>query len=175
MTAAKGEAQAGPSGDAATVSVFVRVSRKDAFEVFTEEIDLWWRTGPQYRIAGKRRGKLYFEPRLGGRMFESFDLSTGPRTIEVGKIMAWEPHERLEIEWRGVNFKADEKTFVEVRFVEQGEGTLVTVRHRGWSILPDDHPARHGLLGSAFSRMIGMWWGGLMTALREHVDTRGAS
>jgi hypothetical protein len=33
-----------------------------------------------------------------------------------------------------------------------------------------DHPARHGLEGVAFTRMIGLWWGALMTALREHVS-----
>ena len=38
--------------------------------------------------------------------------------------------------------------------------------------LPEDHPARHGLVGPAFSRMIGLWWGQLMTSLREHIETR---
>jgi hypothetical protein len=32
-----------------------------------------------------------------------------------------------------------------------------------------DHPVRHGLEGHAFTRMIGLFWGDLMTALREHV------
>ena len=72
-----------------------------------------------------------------------------------------------------MNFKPAEKTFVEVSFQPAGEGTLVTVRHRGWAALPDDHPARHGLVGAAFSRMMGMFWGELMTSLREHVATRG--
>jgi uncharacterized protein YndB with AHSA1/START domain len=94
-----------PSGDGAAATVFVSVPVAEAFHVFTHEIDLWWRTGPQYRIAGRRAGKLVFEERLGGRMFETFDLLTGPRTIEVGKVTAWEPPSRLELEWRGVNFK----------------------------------------------------------------------
>jgi hypothetical protein len=28
---------------------------------------------------------------------------------------------------------------------------------------------RHGLACAAFIRMIGMWWGELMTSLREHI------
>jgi uncharacterized protein YndB with AHSA1/START domain len=167
------EAGPAPAGDAATVSVFVAVAPVSAFEVFTAEIDLWWKTGPRYRIAGRRRGQLHFEPGVGGRLFESFELSTGPRTLEVGRVTAWEPPRRLELEWRGVNFKPGEKTFVEVRFEPSRDGTLVTVRHRGWSALRDDHPARHGLVGPAFSRMIGMWWGELMTSLREHASARG--
>jgi uncharacterized protein YndB with AHSA1/START domain len=158
------------SGDAASASVFVRVPCVEAFDVFTNEIDQWWRTGQKYRIAGRRRGAIFLEPKLGGRMFETFEQSTGSRTIEVGVVTKFEPPARLELEWRGVNFKPHEKTFVEVTFEEMGEGTMVTVRHRGWSALPDDHPARHGLTGAAFSRHIGLWWGGLMTALREHVD-----
>ncbi len=52
-------------------------------------------------------------------------------------------------------------------------GTRVTVRHRGWASLRPGHPARRGLEGAPFSRMIGLWWGDLMTALREHVEKRG--
>jgi hypothetical protein len=79
---------------------------------------------------------------------------------------------RLELEWRGVNFKPHEKTFVEVTFRLSGEGTLVRVEHRGWSALPDDHLVRHGKVGPEFSRMIGLWWGDLMASLREHVLSR---
>jgi hypothetical protein len=46
-------------------------------------------------------------------------------------------------------------------------GTLVTVTHVGWGALRADRPARHGLQGAAFSRMIGLWWREQMTALRE--------
>jgi uncharacterized protein YndB with AHSA1/START domain len=159
-----------PAGDAARVTVYVAVTPPDAFEVFTAEIDAWWRRGPKYRIAGKRRGQLAFEPAVGGRLFETFELPTGSRTIEVGKVLVWEPPDRLEFEWRGVNFRPGQSTRVEVSFQAFGEGTRVTVCHSGWSALPDDHPARHGLTGAAFSRSIGLWWAGLMTALREHVS-----
>ncbi len=38
--------------------------------------------------------------------------------------------------------------------------------------LPDDHPVRHGCVGADFARMIGMWWGDLMTSLREYVSDK---
>lgn len=158
-----------PAGDSATATVFVAVPPAAAFAAFTEQIDLWWRQGPRFRIAGKQRGQLNFEPGVGGRLFETFPLASGPRTFEVGRVTAWDPPAGLELEWRGANFKPDEKTFVSVRFEGARGGTLVTVRHHGWSSLRDGHPARHGLRGADFSRMIGLWWGDLMTALREHV------
>jgi hypothetical protein len=87
----------------------------------------------------------------------------------VGKVLGWDPPRRFELEWRGVTFKPHERTFVDVTFAPSGEGTLVTVRHHGWSALPVDHPTRHGLVGAAFSRHNGMWWGELMSSFREHV------
>jgi hypothetical protein len=48
----------------------------------------------------------------------------------------------------------------------------VTVHHRGWAALRPDHPARHGLEGAAFSRMMGLWWADLLTASREYIDAR---
>lgn len=160
------------AGDRAAVTVYVAVEVEDAFEVFTAEIDLWWRHGKKFRIAGKHPGRIVFEPRLGGRLFETARLPTGEQTWQVGTVVEWEPPRRISLEWRNVNFAPNERTLVEVTFTPMGEGTLVRVEHHGWSALPDDHPARHGLAGADFSRMIGMWWGDLMTSLREHAASK---
>jgi uncharacterized protein YndB with AHSA1/START domain len=162
----------GPEGDVARVSVFVRVAPDVAFSVFTTETDLWWGKGPKYRRAGKRPGQIGFECGPGGRLFETVELSAGPRTFEVGRILSWEPPSRFSFEWRGANFKPHEKTLVEVTFEPSKDGTLVTVRHSGFAALPDDHPVRHGQRGRDFSRMMGLWWGELMTSLRAHALER---
>jgi len=156
-------------GDSASATVFVSIPPSSAFQVFTAEIDLWWKQGRRFRIAGKRRGLLAFEPHAGGRLLETFSLPAGAQTFEVGRITTWEPPSRIEFEWRGVNFKPDEKTFVSVRFEPSRTGTLVTVCHSGWSGLGLAHPARHGKAGPEFSRMLGLWWGELLTSFREHV------
>lgn len=155
-------------GDQARVSALVEVDPDTAFRVFTQEIDLWWRRGPKYRAAGSRRGIICIEPEVGGRLFESFDTDAGTRVIETGRITTWEPPRRLVFEWRGVNFAPPEKTEVEVTFEATRSGTMVTVTHRGWSKIRSDHPVRHGRDVPAFIRMMGMWWGDLLTALREH-------
>jgi len=160
------------AGDAASVSVFVPLSPVEAFEVFTAEIDEWWRRGPAFRSSGRRPSRMTLEPGVGGRLIEHVEGARGPRTIEFGRVTGWEPGERIALEWRNVNFAADEKTVVEVTFRHSSDGTLVTVRHSGWSAIRDDHPARHGHVGAAFSRFLGLWWGDLATALREHVSAR---
>lgn len=158
-----------PAGDQARASLQVAVPPAEAFRVFTEEIDRWWRRGLKYRVAGRRRGFIRMEAGVGGRLFESFESADGERVVETGRVTAWEPPSRLVFEWRAVAFAPPEKTEVEVEFTANTCGTLVTVTHRGWSRIRPDHPARHGLETVAFIRMMGLWWGELLTSLREYL------
>lgn len=156
----------GVAGDEARATVSVALAPAEAFRVFTEEIDSWWRRGRRFRNAPDDRGIVRIEPGVGGRLFESFDGEGGERVVEVGRTLVWEPPQRLLLEWRNINFGADERTEVEVLFRASGSGTMVTVVHRGWSGIRADHPARHGLERPAFIRMMGLWWGDQLTALR---------
>jgi uncharacterized protein YndB with AHSA1/START domain len=155
------------SGDSARVSVTVAVAPALAFEIFTEEIDRWWRRGIKFRQSGARHGLLRIEPAVGGRLFESIDSDTGVQVFEVGRVRVWEPPRRLAFTWRSANYAANEQTEVEIEFIAAATGTLVTVTHRGFAALRADHPVRHGLQGADVSRMIGLWWGEQMSSLRE--------
>ena len=156
-----------PASDVVTVSVTVSSDPATAFALFTQETDLWWRHGPKFRIAGKQPGAIRFEPRLGGQLTEEFVSPSGPQVFTMGRIIAWQPPERFQFEWRGVNFAPGESTQVEVVFEAVPTGTRVTVRHSGWASLRPDHPVRHGQQGPAFIRAHGLWWGELMTSFRE--------
>ncbi len=159
------------STDRAKITTFVAVDPADAFDVFTREIDLWWKRGPRWRFGGARRGTLTFEPGAGGRLFEAFD--DGPADVfEVGRVQVWEPGARLVFEWKIRNFAPGEKTEVEVLFERVDGGTQVTLEHRGWAALRKDHPVRHGMFGQAFTDSIGMWWGDLLVGMRAHVANK---
>lgn len=162
-------ADAPTPGDQAVVSALVKVEPADAFRIFTEEIDSWWRGGMKYRI-GRKRSVVHLEPKLGGRLFESFETAAGEKVKETGRVTCFEPPTRLVLEWRAVNFAPQERTEVEVLFEASPSGTLVTVRHRGWSKIRADHPVRHGADAPAFIRNMGMWWADLLTSLRERCD-----
>src|SRR5262245_12043768 len=127
-------------GDQVKVAVTVAVEPAAAFRVFTEETDFWWQRGPRFRAFGREPGAICFEPPGGGRLFASFKAPDGEKLVEFGRITAWEPPSLLMFEWRGVNFKPEERTEVEVRFEPVDTGTRVTVVHRGWASLPADHP-----------------------------------
>lgn len=159
------------AGDRVRVETFVRIPIADAFEVFTLEIDQWWRRGPRYRIGGTHPGTLHLEPRLGGRIFEQYGAG-GSALHEIGVITAWEPPAHFAFTWKGVNFAPGQVTTVDVAFVASGEGTRVTLEHRGFAALPDDHPVRHGKPVHEFIRDFGMWWGNLLTSMRERGEDR---
>lgn len=167
MSVARGDVSApGTAGDEARATVSVALSPAEAFRVFTEEINLWWRRGRRFCNAPGERGIVCIEPGIGGRLFDSFDTEAGERVVVIGHTLAWEPPQRLLLERRNVNFGADERTEVEVLFRASANGTMVTVVHRDWSSIRADDPARHGLERPAFIRMMGMWWGDQLTALR---------
>jgi uncharacterized protein YndB with AHSA1/START domain len=155
--------------DRARVTTFVAVAPRDAFAVFTEETDLWWRKGPRFRFSSET-GVIRFEGKEGGRLVEKF--ANGAEFV-AGKILVWEPGHRLVFEWRSRTFAPNDRTEVEILFEPMNEGTQVTLEHRGWASLPDDHPVRHGVgSGQAFTDMIGLWWGDLATSYRAFVGAR---
>jgi uncharacterized protein YndB with AHSA1/START domain len=160
------------AADKATVTMFVDVAPSDAFDVFTTEIDLWWRRGPAYRVAGKQPGVLHLEPRLGGRIFEEY--GDGTKVYEVGTITAWDPPDHLAFEWRSITFVPGETTWVDVRFLASGDGTRVTLEHRGWAAIRGDHPVRHDKPSGQFLGGLGMWWAGLLRSLSERAAERAA-
>lgn len=160
------------AADRVVATVYVDVPIADAFEVFTVEIDQWWRRGPAYRVLGRAPGLLHLEPKLGGRIFEQ-DTAGAP-VHEVGRVTAWRPPAHVAFTWRSVTFAPGEETTVDVRFAARGAGTEVTVVHAGWARIRPDHPVRHGEASAVFLGRLGRWWGALLTGLREHAGARPA-
>ncbi len=158
------------AGDQVRVQTFVRVPLATAFDVFTLELDAWWRQGPAYRIGGKHPGPLHLEPRLGGRIYQQYGAS-GSALHEIGTITAWTPPTHFAFTWRGINFRADDPdTVVEVHFEGTETGTRVTLEHRGFAALREDHPVRHGTAITVFIRDFGLWWASLLTSMRERAE-----
>lgn len=147
------------STDAVTVTTRVDVDAATAFEVFTSDIDRWWRRGRRFRFVDGE-GTLEF---VEGRLVER----GGGGSHEVGRVLAWQPGAQLSFEFRGRLFRPGDVTVVDVRFEPEAGGTRVTVVHRGWDSLPADHPAKHGYEGTAFTAMIGLFWGDLLLPLQR--------
>jgi uncharacterized protein YndB with AHSA1/START domain len=135
-----------------TVTVVVRADPAEAFRMFTDEIDSWWKRGPLYRS------------KEGAMRFDSDRLLEGD--AEIGRILAWEPGRRLQIEFRNWHFGTSEPSEVNVRFEPAGDGTRVTVEHHG--------RAARSTGGVEFRTVVGLWWGTLLTGLVAR-GVRGAA
>src|ERR1700761_1216684 len=98
--------------EVARVTTFVDVSPLDAFEVFTQEVDLWWRRGPRFRGGGADSELLFEEDAQGRRLIERDSRGA----FEIGRVQVWEPGVRLVLDYRARNFAPHECTTVEVRF-----------------------------------------------------------
>jgi uncharacterized protein YndB with AHSA1/START domain len=112
----------------ATASIRVAAPPQRAFRVFTEQIGTWWKRGTLYWNDKERGLRLEFEPGVGGRLLEVYDDGA----FEIGRVTAWEPGEHLAYTWREAGWEAGEHTTVDIRFLADGDGTLVRVRHGGW-------------------------------------------
>lgn len=150
------------------VSTFVEVSPGDAFELFTREIDLWWKRSPRYRRMPGQAGTLSFDGEPPLQLIEK----DGADTVVLGKVLAWEAGKRVAFAWHGGELTEADQTQVEVRFEAHRGGTRVTLEHRGLGSLPSQHAARHGFSGEAFEAMFGYFWADLLTAYRAHAPRR---
>lgn len=110
----------------ARAEVTVEASPERAFELFTRDVDHWWRRGERYGgpdVLGHR-----FEPWVGGRFIQVL----ADREGALGEITVWDPPRRIVFSWRQGNWEPDEVTHVEVTFTPATSGTRVALRHYGF-------------------------------------------
>jgi uncharacterized protein YndB with AHSA1/START domain len=149
-----------------SATTLVAADPATAFQLFTEEVDAWWKRGPRFRPSIHGAGVLKFEGGVGGRLLESYADGS---IFEFGRVTVWQPGSRLVMEMRARSMGPDESTEVEVRFEAAGDQTRVTVEHRGWQRFPAEHPVKHGMGEPAFSNVMGVWWADLLVAIQAHI------
>lgn len=149
------------------VSLRVGASPLRTFEAFTADIGHWWVPNPLFMLTPRGDGRLRFEPGEGGRLVTT--LADG-REFEIGRITLWQPGERLALTWRQATFAPDQSTELDVRFEAIGAETRVTVEHRGWDTIPQEHAARHGFELVLFQRRQVDHWRALLASLKADVE-----
>jgi hypothetical protein len=123
------------------VTVIVGVEPAVAFQVFTEEIDTWYRRGLAESFGRKRATGLRFEPWVGGRLLEHrAGGEDGGDGLERARVTVWDPPARLV-------FVDQRDTEVDVRFEAAAGGTRVVLEHRGLDRLPPGVAADLGRFG----------------------------
>jgi uncharacterized protein YndB with AHSA1/START domain len=150
--------------DCVLVALRVEATPERAFDVFTADIDQWWRPDPLFPITPWGDGVLAFEGGEGGRLVSR--LANG-KIFDIGRVTAWERGARLEFDWRQANFPREVNTRVEVTFEAVADETRVTVRHFGWAALPREQAARHGFPDAITQQRVAEWWQRSLAALAE--------
>lgn len=144
------------------VALRVKAAPERAFSVFVEEIGVWWRPSGLFQTTPRAPGRLAFEAGEGGRLTETL---AGGKVFEIGRILVWEPPERLVFSWRQASFPPDLRTEVEVTFEAVGQETRVVVEHRGFDRVPAENAARHGFPDQALLMRLAEWWRAQLAAL----------
>jgi uncharacterized protein YndB with AHSA1/START domain len=123
------------------VALRVKATPERAFAVFTGEIAAWWRPNGMFQTTPRAPGQLTFEEGPEGRRL--IETLANGKVFQIGKVLAWEPPDRLVFSWRQAAFPPDLHTEVEVRFEAVGDETRVSVEHRGFDLVPAESAARH--------------------------------
>lgn len=148
------------------VALRVEATPARAFAVFTDEIGAWWRPSNLFQTTPRAPGRLAFDD---GRLIET--LANG-KVFEIGRVLAWEPPDRLVFSWRQASFPPDLTTEVEVRFEAVGDETRVSVEHRGFHQVPTDSAARHGFPDPALLARLAAYWQDQIAAVGARVELR---
>lgn len=101
------------------VSIAIALALQATFDVVTQDL-----------IAALAQAGMNFETGANGRISEG--------EYEVGRVVSWEPGERVLLRWRQATWNPEEITDVALRFEQVEGGTWVTLEQRGWGGLIGD-------------------------------------
>jgi uncharacterized protein YndB with AHSA1/START domain len=115
----------------------VRVAPGRAFAAFTAGIAGWWPLDT-HSVFEDQAVSMVFGSAPGAPIVE---VSATGETSALGMVVAWEPPSRVVFTWHPAREPAW-ATEVEVTFVADDEGTLVSLEHRAWERRPDAERVR---------------------------------
>jgi uncharacterized protein YndB with AHSA1/START domain len=148
-------------------SIRINAPQDKAFKMFVGGMGHWWLKS--HSLLKSPQKDVIIEPRDGGRWFEvGEDGSEQP----WGRVLLWSPPERVVLAWQLTGdwaFDPDFETTVEVRFVADGDHTLVEFEHRD---LERFGPRADEIRGSYESGMDG-GWAALLENYRETAEAAG--
>ena len=109
--------------------IVVETSQQRAFRTFTDGIDRWWPR--EHHIGASPLERMVLEPRAGGRWYS---ICRDGSEVDVGKVLAWEPPDRLVLAWQiTASWQYDPafSTEIEIGFiVEAPRRTRVELEHK---------------------------------------------
>jgi uncharacterized protein YndB with AHSA1/START domain len=141
-------------------SIHVAAKPERAFAVFTGEMSTWWPL-VSHHIGKVDAVAAVVEPFVGGRWFER---GADGSECDWGRVLVWEPGKRVTLAWElSAEWKHDVaiQSEVDVTFVADAGGCLVTLEHRKLSTYGAKAKEMQAILGSDGG------WGGMLGAFQR--------
>ena len=114
--------------DAVTHRLRVALPPEQAFELFTQGLHGWW-PFRGHSCTGDEALTVEFEARVGGAVTE---MSRSGERHPWGTLTAWEPPSFFAMTWHPAQ-TPEVATRLSVRFEPTDGGSIVDLRHDGWS------------------------------------------
>lgn len=143
-----------------TKTMTVARRQEETFQFFTARINDWWpkRT---HSLGQDKVARVDFEPRVGGRIFETQHDGT---KLQWGKVLVWDAPHRIVYTWH-LSKPEDMGTEVEITFTMLGDDeTRVDLIHRNWEKLGDEAEALHGQYDGGWDHVFGECFGNFVKA-----------
>lgn len=112
------------------LSLRVPLAPADAFALFTDKMATWW-PAKTHSIFEDDVVDVVFEGKVGGRIYE---VTTSGDQYGWGEVVLYERGKRFVMTWHP-NLHDPTPTEVDVTFEADGDGTRVSLEHRGWERL----------------------------------------
>ncbi len=145
-----------------TFSFEVACSQKKAFELWTNQIKIWWPT--DHTVSGRKDVTVILESGVGGRIFER---TPEGEEHDWGEVTAWEPPQRLSYLWHIGSDRSDATT-VTIRFVPKGIGeTIVQIEHDGWERLGSRAEERRNRNSAGWQSLVTYYMTAISTTFKE--------
>lgn len=148
-------------------SIRVKAAQDRAFEVFVGGMGQWWLKS--HSLLKSPQKDVVVEARVGGRWFE---VGEDGSEYEWGRVLAWSPPERVALAWQlnaDWTYDPDFETTVEVRFVADGDHTVVEFEHRDL----ERFGARAEELRGGYESGMDGGWTALLDKYRESAEAGG--
>lgn len=136
-----------------TRTITLKCDVAQAFDVFTDKIDLWWPRGHRKSADGALR----LQPIAGGALVDRSADGSEWRMAEVAEI---DPPTLLKLDWYPGSPASP--TSVEIRFAPAPQGTTITVTHRPLLETKSIWPQRVALFTKG--------WEAVLPALKQFIE-----
>lgn len=142
-----------------TKTMTVARSQEETFRFYTERLNDWW-PKHTHSLGREKTVRADFEPRVGGRIFETQEDGS---EVPWGKVLVWDAPTRVVHSWH-LSRGEDKATEVEITFTALGRSeTRVDLVHRNWENLDlDEATILHGQYDSGWDHVFGECFGGLV-------------